>query len=222
MGDRAIRFYFDFISHNAYLAWTQIKPLAARFERDVKPVPVLFAGFLDAHGQMGPAEIQPKARWMTRNVLRKAAVLGVPIKPPYSHPFNPLLPLRVVSAPMGADEQLALIDALFDAVWVESRNVGDPDVVVEIIDRAGLDGEGLVGQSYEDDTKQTLRKETESAIALGAFGVPTMTVDGELFWGLDDLAFLEAFLDGSDPLPLEQWPDWEAVKPSVRRRRTAP
>ena len=84
---RALRLYFDFISHNAYLAWTQIHDLAARHGRTVEPVPVLFAALLGAYGQLGPAEVPPKAWWMAKNVLRKATLLGVPLRPPASHPF---------------------------------------------------------------------------------------------------------------------------------------
>ncbi len=58
---RGIRFLFDYLSHNAYLAWTQIHPLAERYGRSVEAVPVLFAGLLDAHAQLGPAEVLPKA-----------------------------------------------------------------------------------------------------------------------------------------------------------------
>ena len=39
-----IRFLFDYISSNAYLAWTQLPKLAARYGAVVEPVPVLFAG----------------------------------------------------------------------------------------------------------------------------------------------------------------------------------
>ena len=52
-----MRFYFDYISSNAYLAWTQLPALTAKYDVDVEPVPVLFAGLLGAHGQLGPAEI---------------------------------------------------------------------------------------------------------------------------------------------------------------------
>ena len=113
-----IRFLFDYISSNAYLAWTQLPRLAATYGAVVEPVPVLFAGLLEAHGQLGPAEVRPKARWMSRNNLRKAALLGLPLEPPAHHPFNPLLALRISSLPLPEDERRALIDALFQAVWV--------------------------------------------------------------------------------------------------------
>ena len=90
-----IRFYFDYISSNAYLAWTQLFALAEKYGAEVEPVPVLFAGLLKAHGQLGPAEVPAKALWMARNNLRKAARLALPLNPPAFHPFNPLLALRV-------------------------------------------------------------------------------------------------------------------------------
>jgi 2-hydroxychromene-2-carboxylate isomerase len=66
MGDapRQIRFCFDYISTNAYIAWVELPKLAAKYHAVVEPEPVLFAGLLEAHGQLGPAEIPAKARWM--------------------------------------------------------------------------------------------------------------------------------------------------------------
>src|SRR5262249_46355535 len=125
----ALRFYFDYISHNAYIAWTQIGTLAARHERALEPVPVLFAGLLNRHGQKGPAEIPAKGWWMTLDVLRKAARLGIPLRPPASHPFNPLLALRATYVPSDVGQQRRLIDALFRATWVDGQDVSNPEVV---------------------------------------------------------------------------------------------
>ena len=90
----SIKFYFDYISHNAYIAWTQIDDLAKKYSRQIEPIPVLFAGLLNAHNQLGPAEVKAKRNWMLGNTLRKAAVLNIPLNPPASHPYNPLLSLR--------------------------------------------------------------------------------------------------------------------------------
>src|SRR5512145_1473206 len=94
---RTLRFCFDYISSNAYLAWVRLPELRQRFDLRIEPVPVLFAGLLEANGQLGPAEIRPKARWMAKNNQRKAGILGVRLRPPAFHPFNPLVPLRVSS-----------------------------------------------------------------------------------------------------------------------------
>ena len=116
-GRGAVRFLFDYISPNAYIAWTRIHDLARRVDRFVEPVPVLFAGLLQAHGLQGPAEVPAKWRWMLRDILRKSTEFGIDLDPPESHPFNPLLALRISSLDLAAGSRRRMIDALFRAVW---------------------------------------------------------------------------------------------------------
>ena len=215
-----VRFYFDPISSNAYLAWCALPDLAARHGARIEPVPVLFAGLLEAHGTLGPAEVPAKAYWMWRNNLRKAAHLGVPLSPPAFHPFNPLLPLRVASLPMEDEARHRLVDAILRAVWAESRHVSEPEVRAEVADRAGLEGARLVEEAGRPEAKARLRRQTDDAIAAGVFGVPTLTVGRELFWGYDDLPWLERLLAGEDPLEPAPAPG-EVRRPrasAVRRR----
>lgn len=215
----AIDFYFDFISHNAYLAWHEIGGLAESHRRPVDLKPVLFAGLLGAHGQLGPAEVLPKARWMVRDVLRKAAIRGIPLSPPASHPFNPLLALRSCGLPMAESDRQRWVDRLFRATWAESRAVDQPRVLIELAAEIGLDGEQLIAAAQLPEAKETLRRTTEKAVQDGVFGIPTMVVDGELFWGFDDFSFLDAFLAGRDPLPRSELQEWSQVKATATRRR---
>jgi len=220
MSRAPIRFNLDYLSSNVYLAWEQLPALAERFGRAIEPVPVLFAGLLGAHGQLGPAEVRPKALWMARNNLRKAAQLGIPLHPPAFHPFNPLLALRVSSLPMDASARARLVGGLLRAVWAESRHVSEPSVVAEIASAAGLDGAALVAAAQEPDAKARLRRQTDDAIAAGVFGVPTMIVAGELFWGYDDFPFLERFLAGDDLLDSEVLEEWlRAPRRSAMRQQ---
>jgi 2-hydroxychromene-2-carboxylate isomerase len=217
---QSVRFYFDYISSNAYLAWKVLPRLAARHGFTLEPVPVLFAGLLDAHGQMGPAELPAKALWMWKNNLRKAALLGVQLNVPAFHPFNPLLSLRVSSLDMPEADRTALLDALFDAVWVDGLHVSEADVVRDVADRIGLPGTRLVEQAQQPEAKSRLRGQTDAAIAAGVFGVPTMIVDGELFWGYDDLPYFEHCVAGTDPLDPDAVPTAEtAPRPSSVRRQ---
>lgn len=219
MSTDPLYFYFDFISHNAFLAWEGIHELAARHGRGVEPVPVVFGAMLEANGQLGPAEIPAKNAWMVRDILRKAARLGLPLAPPASHPFNPLLALRAVSQPMEEPARTRLIDLLFRAAWCESRSLEDPAVVAAIAGEAGVDGAALVARCADPAVKQALRAQTEAAIRDGVFGVPSMSVDGELFWGYDDFAHLEQYLRGEDPLGAATIARWSGVRPSVVRRQ---
>ena len=219
MSGAPVRFLFDYISHNAYLAWVELQPLAQRCGRAGEPVPVLFAGLLNAHGQLGPAEVPPKARWMMLNVARKARRLGIPFAPPATHPFPPLLALRATWAAAEGAPRHRLIDALFRAAWAESQDMGDPGVIANAARAAGLDGDALLADAARDEVKARLRDATDAAVREGVWGVPTFAADGEVFWGFDDLAYLELFLAGRDPLQpgdAERFTDYGA---SARRRR---
>ncbi len=213
-----IRFYFDYISPNAYLAWARIHAAVRSSGRPVDPVPVLFAGLLSASKRPGPAEVPPMWRWMVRNVLRKAALHGVPMRAPASHPFNPLLALRVSSLPMDPDRRGRVIDALFRAVWAEGKDVADGAQVARLLSDAGLDGDRAVREAVSRQGKDRLRLQTEQAVTSGVFGVPTMIADGECFWGHDDLDFLARFLEGRDPLPRGECAAWDALRPTAWRR----
>jgi len=216
---RDLHFHFDYISHNAYVAWARIHDIAAANDCRVVPVPTLFAGLLNAHGQLGPAEIPAKAWWMAKDVLRKTALLGLPLSPPASHPFRPLLALRVSSIDTDDATRRRLIDGLFRAIWAERQEPASPEVIAKVASEAGLDGERAVAEANSDAIKQRLRDQTDAAIAKGVFGVPTVVVAGELFWGYDDLPMLELHLRGEDPLDRERLAEWGKIRPTARRRR---
>jgi 2-hydroxychromene-2-carboxylate isomerase len=220
MASAAVRFYFDYISTNAYLAWTQLPRLVERYGATIEPVAVLFAGLLEAHGQLGPAEILPKGMWMAKNNLRKALLLGVPLHRPAFHPFNPLLALRASSLALDAAKRHALISALFEAVWVRGLHVSEPAVVERSGDEIGVDGAALVVDAQRPETKALLRRQTDEAIARGVFGVPSMQLGDEIFWGYDDFPHLELALAGRDPLDSFEWDRWAGPpRPSAMRRR---
>lgn len=215
-------FFFDYISHNAYLAWHKVPQMAQRHGLKFTPVPVLFGAMLSRYGQVGPAELPVKSRWMLWNVLRKARLHDIPIAPPASHPFNPLLPLRVTCALEGEVLQRKLADRLFRATWAESRAVQDPEVLRALLLESGLPAEHLLAAAASDPVKQKLRQNTDQALAQGVFGVPTMLARGELFWGFDDLEYLEMFLSGRDVLAADRAATdaaWRKVRPSAERKR---
>jgi len=170
--------YFDFVSPFAYLQSEQLAALAPRIS--VRYKPVLFAGILGAHGQLGPAEIPAKRAFTYRFVLWQAKRLGIPLKLPHEHPFNPLPLLRLAIA---CDCQASAIHRIFRFVWRDGRLPDLPIEWAELTQDLGLpDANARIA---EPEVKDTLRRYTDEAIALGVFGVPTLAVRGELFWGAD-------------------------------------
>ena len=214
-----LSFFFDYISHNAYLAWVRLIPLCEKYDLTLDPVPVLFGALLKANGQLGPAEIRDKSLWMLRDVLRKSRRYGIPIAPPASHPFNPLAALRATCVSMTPVQRSALVTALFEATWLHARDVSDPVVVADVMASVGLDSERVASEATSAEVKSRLRQHTDEALAAGVFGVPTMILLDRLFWGFDDLDSLAAFAAGEDPFRNEELTPWLQVKPSIRRER---
>jgi 2-hydroxychromene-2-carboxylate isomerase len=119
-----IDWYFDFISPFAYLACERLGELDGLAE--IHPVPVLFAGLLDHYGQRGPAEIGPKRTFTYRFALWRASRLGVPLRLPPAHPFNPLKLLRLAVA-LGAGREA--VREIFRFVWRDGCSADDPQAL---------------------------------------------------------------------------------------------
>jgi 2-hydroxychromene-2-carboxylate isomerase len=197
---KVVEFFFDYLSPFAYFAALRLPGLCRDNGAELRYSPVLFAGLLDHWGHRGPAEIPPKAINTFKLCARYAAQHGIPYRSPRFHPFVPLTALRVSLAEVGGDDQAQIVDALYALGWGGGGDLGDADAIAAALCAVGLDGEDLVERARKDENKQRLRTQTERAIGLGAFGVPTMIFDGELFWGVDQLAYLELRLQGRDPL----------------------
>lgn len=203
-------FYFDFISPYAYLAWRRLDELCEAHDLYLEPRPVLLAGVLDHWGQLGPAEIPAKRRFIIKDVLRCAAEYNLTVRFPDPHPFNPLGALRAsLTAAGNPARQNEIIDALFQAAWREGRDLSAPAVLeaalADVVDDVGE----VLNEIQSPRVKETLREQTDDAIELGVFGVPTVHVDGELFWGNDRLDHLARFLEGED-----DW-DWRAYEQAL-------
>jgi 2-hydroxychromene-2-carboxylate isomerase len=202
--------YFDFISPFAYLQFKAMAKIRARL--DVTPRPILFAAVLDHHGQKGPAEIPLKRRFSYRFVQWQADRLGVPLRFPPAHPFNPLAALRLAVAG-GAD--WALIDAIFDHVWGQGLAGDSAEALSAIAARFDLDAATAIADTT---AKERLRDHTAQAIAAGVFGVPTVAVGGELFWGQDATPMLMAYLDAPDLFQSEAMRRLDTLPVAVERR----
>jgi 2-hydroxychromene-2-carboxylate isomerase len=213
-----LRFYFDFVSPYAYIAWRQLPAIAARRGRAIEPVPVVFGALLGAHGTRGPAEVPAKRRYILKDVYRKARRAGVPFTLPPAHPFNPLVALRAASLALPDDARRRLIDAVFAAIWTTGEGVEGPGAVARIARAVELDGDAIERAAAEPDAKARLRAQTDEALAAGVFGVPTVIADRELFWGVDALDLLDAYLEHREPVPAELVARWEALPASAVRR----
>lgn len=187
---KRITFWLDFISPYAYLAFEQLPLALEGLSYEVEYRPVLFAGLLKHHGQLGPAEIPGKREWTYRQVLWLAQANGVPMQMPSVHPFNPLVLLRLALA-CGPNRYVC--ETIFRHVWRGGADAADAARLAQLRQQLAP-----ARDPASDEVKDALKQATQDAIAAGLFGVPTFAVDDKLFWGFDSLPMLRAYLQGDD------------------------
>ena len=188
---RTATWYFDFVSPFAYIGLHRLKELPADLEIEYRPV--LFAGLLNHWGQKGPAELPTKRLYTYRWSHWSATRLGLPFKYPAAHPFNPLHYLRLAIACGSRPETVRRI---FASIWTTGKDPSDQERFSDLCAELRISADALAAPEIKD----VLKKNTEAATRIGVFGVPTIEVDGELFWGADSMEFLRAFL--ADPATL--------------------
>ena len=168
--------YFDFVSPYSYLQCERLGELGIA----VHPVPVVFAGLLKHWGHKGPAEMPSKRTFVYRQVLWIAERNRIQIRFPPRHPFNPIRALRLAVA---LDAEFGKVREIFRHVWRDGDDVDTDEGFRRLCERVGAaDGEARVA---DPTVKAKLLANGEDALAAGVFGVPTLAIDGELFWGFD-------------------------------------
>ena len=212
-----VTFFFDPVSPYAWLASDALEHIEAAGAQ-IAFQPVLFAALLNAHGNIGPAEVPAKRAYIFRDVMREAARAGLRFKGPPGHPFNPLQALRMCLALTSPDERRRFAMALMSACWELGEDVSDPAVLLKVAAKCGLDGLALQAAAQQPAIKMQLQAATENAIATGVFGVPTFKAVAELFWGGDRIDALIEYLHGKR-IDEQALADFLAKAPLAQRKR---
>jgi 2-hydroxychromene-2-carboxylate isomerase len=189
---KQITFYLDFISPYAALAFEELPQALMGLSYAVTYKPVALGVLLRHHGSLGPAEIPAKRDWTYRHVMWLAHSKGLTLDMPATHPFNPmpLLRLAVGTDPQGLPNRY-VCETLFRHVWHGGADAVDAERLQAITAELAP-----ARAATDDDVKAQLKAHTDEAIALNIFGVPAFEVDGKVFWGLDALPMLRAYLEG--------------------------
>ena len=129
---------------------------------------------------------------MATDLLRHARRYDVPFA------FNPHFPINTLALMRGAigyqmqrpEDFARYLEALFNALWIDQRNLGDEAVLAAVLTEAGLDSEQFRALISDDQVKNALKANTEEAVQRGVFGAPTFFVGEEMFFGQDRLEFV--------------------------------
>ena len=194
---KTVEFFYDFGSPTVYLAATQLPTIAGSVGATVDWRPMLLGGVFKSTGNQSPVVVPAKAAHMKDDLERFAKRYGVPFR------FNPHFPINTLALMRGAVAYQAdavvsstYREAIFTAIWVEARNLNEPDVIGQVLGDAGLDPAELMNSIGEQTVKDQLIANTEEAVNRGVFGAPTFFVGEQMFFGQDRLDFVAEALSG--------------------------
>ena len=193
---KTIEFFFDFGSPTTYLAHTQLPRIVAETGARVDYMPMLLGGVFKATGNQSPVMIPAKGRWMGDDIARFARRYRVPFT------FNPHFPINTLTLMRGAaglqmrhpDRFVPYLNAVFEAMWVQPRDLGQPDEVAKVLASIGFAPESFMALVADADVKAALIATTDEAVARGVFGAPTCFVGDTMFFGQDRLDFVREAL----------------------------
>ena len=188
----SIEFFFDFGSPTTYLAHTQLPGLATECGAALVWRPMLLGGVFKATGNASPVTVPAKGRWMGTDIALWARRYHVPFA------FNPHFPINTLTLMRGAvgvqmrqpEKFGRYVDAVFQAMWVQPVNLGDPEVLAGVLGQAGFDATAFMSLVGDAEVKAKLVANTEEAVARGVFGAPTYFVGDKMFFGQDRLEFV--------------------------------
>ena len=181
-------FYYDLGSPYAYLAAERVNGLFVE-ATGLPPVwqPILLGGLFARTGRDSWANGPDRAEGIAE-VDRRASAYGLPpIRWPDPFPGNTLYAMRVATFAKEIGKAVSFASAAFRQAFAGGRDLTDPENVMIAAAACELHPRAVEQAASRDSVKARLREATDEAGDLGVFGVPSVVVDGEVFWGDDRL-----------------------------------
>lgn len=194
---RPIDFYFDFSSPYGYVASHRIDAIAQKHGRGVNWRPYLLGAVFKVNGRRPLPEQPLVGEYARRDFARSARRHAIPLKIPERFPISGVNPSRAFYwlDERDPEQAKALARALYRAYFVDGRDISDPEQVATSRLPPVATRSAVLAALQDPKVKERLKRETDAAIARGAFGSPFVFVDEEPFWGNDRLDEVDRWLE---------------------------
>lgn len=202
---RKLDFYFSFISLYTYIGYEAFEELIEKYDLEVSFKPIDLHAIFSASGGL-PVTKRPPQRQAYRFVemQRWAITRNIPlVLKPKHHPSDPVIGHRMLIAAMAKNLDVReFIRNSLKILWVDDLDIKDPQVMVDVANKSGLDGELLLQESANPEIDIEVNRLTTEAVDRQVFGTPFFFYRDEPFWGQDRLDLLEeAIQSNRDPIP---------------------
>jgi 2-hydroxychromene-2-carboxylate isomerase len=185
LADRPV-FYFDLGSPYAYLAAERVNAVfGAAGAEPPEWQPILLGALFKRFGRDSWANGPGRDEGL-RECERRADAYGLPpIRWPEPFPGNSLLAMRAATFAKEIGRTVSFSLAAFRQAFAAGRDLSEADNVLLAAAASEIHPRALLGAVERDAIKSRLREATDAAGDLGVVGVPSVVIDGEVFWGED-------------------------------------
>ena len=185
MDESRVKFYFAYNSPYAFLANTRIERMLAPVDGITEYKPV----YQPRSGGGGPDMNSPRMRYIRQDIARFATAYGLAFKPgPFADTGGAC---RGFLFAREAGKGKSFHDRIYEARWLEGKDIGDEQTIAAIADRCELDRNAFVeAVKQESPYEQELQRCNAEAEADGVFGIPFFVYRGQKFWGNDRIEWL--------------------------------
>ncbi len=191
-----IPFYYDYACPWAYLGSCRVEAYFRDLGVEIDFRPVILAKLREPSAGQGPELGERKKHNYRADLVHWAEMVGAELSPDATKfmKTDPRLLLRAALVAKDEGRFREFHYPAYRARWAEPRDISQPEVVRNLLQAAGLDADAALERARSDDVGQRLQRDTQEAIERGVFGVPTMFVGDEMFWGNDRFELVRYYL----------------------------
>ena len=195
-----VDFIFDVASPNTYFSHKLIPEIEKRTGANFNYIPCLLGGIHKMTNNQPPfiayADCKNKNDYQMHEIDRFVKQHNLK-----KYKFNSHFPPVTIQVQRGAIAAQELnvfekyIECMLCAMWEDDKNISDIDVLQSVLKENGFDVGAILEIITSQSCKDKLISNTDSAVAKGAFGVPTFFLDDQIFFGKDHLYQLELYIE---------------------------
>ena len=186
--NKAIDFYFDFVSPYSYLAHKRIHKIKMGKNIKFNYKPILLGGLHNLIGITAPAFINQKAKYLIKDCKMIAKKFNIKFK------FNPMFPINSLNLMRGllsisSNKKNIYIDNFFNAYWQDGLNLNEEKIIFILLKKCKINKNDFQKSIKDQKIKDKLKKLTYDAFKKDIFGAPTFVTHNKMFWGQDRLDY---------------------------------
>ncbi len=192
---KKILYFYSVASPWSYLGIKRLKEISKKYSAQIieKPIDLVGKVFVATGGTPVPQRHISRQNYRLLELKRWGEFLNTKInqKPKFFPPKDPHLPALFCLASIDMGINMDFSSKVLEHLWVKENDISNIDTLKLIADDLKISFEELSKLATSDKIKKIYEANTQEAINMNIFGVPSYVYNNEIFWGQDRLELLE-------------------------------